>query len=183
MTELELGLMAKQYIFNPALDVLATYDIIALTAGARSSTGRRRYRREIPASGLFRARHPALLGRDLPTVGATAELPGPTGGTRPDRRPHANAENAYLNGYWRLGDDEALVIKLTPAPVAQFWNFYICNRWWEGFDARRGRIYVNSGDLRADADNSMRIVLGRGHSECPTGSIQVVTKRDSCSCG
>jgi hypothetical protein len=167
MTELELGLMAKQYIFNPATDVLATYDITCLDSPRpalppSAADIAERYRRV----GYFvrdTLRYwDGIYQRWAQQQNCLMRLGVPD----PTDDPNANAENAYLNGYWRLGEEEALVIKLNPVPVAQFWNFYICNRWWEGIDARRTRVCLNSSDFVADKDNSIRIVLGRGRSEC-----------------
>jgi hypothetical protein len=64
----------------------------------------------------------------------------------------------YLQGYWKLAPDEALVIEFTP-PVCDYWNFQLNNYWIESLDYRDHRVEVNNGAIRLEADGSARIVV------------------------
>ncbi len=49
---------------------------------------------------------------------------------------------AYYHSYWKLADDEALVVELAP-PECDFWNFQLANHWLESLDYRFHKIHVN----------------------------------------
>jgi hypothetical protein len=40
------------------------------------------------------------------------------------------------SGFWSIPEDSALVIRVTPPPVAEFWNLEFNNPWWETHDYR-----------------------------------------------
>lgn len=65
---------------------------------------------------------------------------------------------AYYHSYWRLADDEALVIDATPPPC-DHWNFQVNNHWMESLDYRYFRIHTNSAIARLRSDGSVRIVV------------------------
>lgn len=64
----------------------------------------------------------------------------------------------YLQGYWKLADDEALLLEFTP-PVCDYWNFQLNNYWIESLDYRDHRVEVNNGAVRFEADGSVRLVV------------------------
>lgn len=68
------------------------------------------------------------------------------------------ADIAYYHSYWRLAEDEALVIDATP-PRCDHWNFQLNNHWMESLDYRYHRIHVNTATATARADGSVRIVV------------------------
>jgi len=64
----------------------------------------------------------------------------------------------YYQGYWRLEDDEALVITATP-PECDYWNFQVNNYWLESLDYRYHRIDINHTQAHCESDGSFRIVV------------------------
>jgi hypothetical protein len=65
---------------------------------------------------------------------------------------------AYYHSYWRLEDDEALVIDAAPPPC-DHWNFQLNNHWMESLDYRFHRIHVNSKTATYRQDGSVRVVV------------------------
>lgn len=65
---------------------------------------------------------------------------------------------AYYHSYWKLADDEALVVELEP-PECDFWNFQLSNHWLESLDYRYFKVHVNKLTARANPDGSVRIVV------------------------
>lgn len=64
----------------------------------------------------------------------------------------------YLQGYWRLAEDEALVIE-TEVSECLFWNFQLDNYWMESLDYRFLSVALNKATAKYEADGSLRIVL------------------------
>jgi hypothetical protein len=64
----------------------------------------------------------------------------------------------YYHSYWRLKDDEALVIEVKP-PECEFWNFQINNHWMESLDYRYFRIHINNHTAKYRNDGSVRIIV------------------------
>ena len=71
---------------------------------------------------------------------------------------HADPNQVFYHGYWRLHRDEALVITATP-PVCRYWNFQLNNYWLESLDYRYHRVSVNARTVRLEADGSFRIIV------------------------
>ena len=65
---------------------------------------------------------------------------------------------AYYHSYWRLEDDEALVIEATP-PTCRMWNFQLNNHWMESLDYRHLTIHVNQHTAELEPDGSVRIIV------------------------
>ena len=72
----------------------------------------------------------------------------------------------YYHGYWKLDDDEALVIEVTP-PRCEAWNFQLCNHWMESLDYRFYPVWVNQHTARCEADGSVRIVVAHRNPGVP----------------
>jgi hypothetical protein len=64
----------------------------------------------------------------------------------------------YYHSYWRLGDDEALVIDARP-PACDHWSFQLNNHWMESLDYRYFRIHLNSATASVNRDGSFRLVV------------------------
>ncbi len=87
---------------------------------------------------------------------------------------------AYYHSYWRLADDEALVIETTPPPC-DHWNFQLNNHWMESLDYRFHRIHVNSATATAGPDGSIRIVVAHEDPGVPNW-IETVGHRFGTMC-
>ncbi len=65
----------------------------------------------------------------------------------------------YLQSYWRLEPDEALVVEARRIPACEAWNFQVSNYWMESLDYRYHRIHLNQHSAHLEPDGSVRIVL------------------------
>ncbi|MCB1844867.1 MAG: DUF1214 domain-containing protein, partial [Halioglobus sp.] len=65
----------------------------------------------------------------------------------------------YLQSYWKLAPDEALVITAPTIPACQTWNFQLSNYWMESLDYRRFKISVNKHTAVYNADGSVCVVV------------------------
>jgi hypothetical protein len=72
----------------------------------------------------------------------------------------------YYHGYWKLADDEALVIDAAP-PRCEAWNFQLNNHWMESLDYRYYPVWVNQRTARYRPDGSVRIVVARRDPGAP----------------
>jgi len=64
----------------------------------------------------------------------------------------------YLQGYWALAPDEALLLEFRP-PACDYWNFQLNNYWLESLEHRDHRIDLNHLAARPEADGLVRIVV------------------------
>jgi hypothetical protein len=64
----------------------------------------------------------------------------------------------YYHSYWKLADDEALLIEVTP-PACEFWNFQLNNHWMESLDYRYFNIHINNHTAKYESDGSVRIII------------------------
>jgi hypothetical protein len=65
----------------------------------------------------------------------------------------------YLEGYWKLAPEEALVLEFEPAPVP-YWGFLVMNFWMESLEWRDRRVSLNSFQAKREADGrTVRIVV------------------------
>jgi hypothetical protein len=64
----------------------------------------------------------------------------------------------YLQGYFRLAADEALVIE-TDVPECLFWNFQLDNYWMESLDYRYFSVALNKFNARYETDGRLKIVI------------------------
>jgi hypothetical protein len=88
----------------------------------------------------------------------TNELPrfNPDVALRAGGDPHI----AYYHSYFKIADDEALVIELTP-PQCQFWNFQLANYWLESLDYRFFPVHLNKHTAHYRKNGTVRIVIAR----------------------
>jgi len=68
----------------------------------------------------------------------------------------------YYHSYWKLADDEALVITVNP-PECASWNFQLNNYWMESLDYRYFNICVSKGNAKYETDGSIRVVVANNN--------------------
>jgi hypothetical protein len=64
----------------------------------------------------------------------------------------------YLQGYWRLAADEALVIE-SEVPQCLFWNFQLDNYWMESMDYRYLQVALNKFSAKYEADGRIKLII------------------------
>lgn len=64
----------------------------------------------------------------------------------------------YYHSYWKLENDEALVIEVTPPPCDN-WNFQLNNIWMESLDYRHHTISINRHSAVEEPDGRVRVVV------------------------
>ena len=64
----------------------------------------------------------------------------------------------YYHSYWKLAEDEALVITVKP-PACDSWNFQVNNYWMESLDYRYFNICLRKGTAYVEADGTVRVVV------------------------
>jgi hypothetical protein len=64
----------------------------------------------------------------------------------------------YYHSYWKLNEDEALMITVTP-PACDNWNFQLNNYWMESLDYRYHTICINKASAAYEPDGSVRIIV------------------------
>jgi|HubBroStandDraft_6_1064221.scaffolds.fasta_scaffold251373_2 hypothetical protein len=65
----------------------------------------------------------------------------------------------YYLSAWRVGPDEALVIRIPELPPCRTWNFQLCNVWMESLDYTRARVHVNGSTVHRDPDGGITLVI------------------------
>lgn len=98
---------------------------------------------------LHRTVKPELLDRPNELVTAEAAALG-AADTTPD--------NLYMIGSFRLADEEALVIELTP-PATRYWSVTLENIWHECIEPRRRRSSLTNAGAAARPDGTVRLVV------------------------
>jgi len=64
----------------------------------------------------------------------------------------------YYHSYWKLAEDEALVIKVVP-PECDSWNFQLNNYWMESLDYRYFNVCINKSRAVYEKDGSVLVVV------------------------
>ena len=85
---------------------------------------------------------------------------------------------AYYHSYFKVADDEALVITLTP-PECDFWNFQLGNYWLESLDYRYYPVHLNKHTATYDDDGKVRIVLAKTNP----ATLGILTQNWMDTCG
>ncbi|MFK7895677.1 MAG: DUF1214 domain-containing protein [Myxococcota bacterium] len=75
------------------------------------------------------------------------------------QRAGGDANIHYLQSYWKLAPDEALVIEADRIPEAGTWNFQLSNFWMESLDYLNHRVHINRHTAQLEPDQSLRIVV------------------------
>jgi hypothetical protein len=69
-----------------------------------------------------------------------------------------DASIIYYHSYWKLAEDEALLIRVKP-PECESWNFQLNNYWMESLDYRYFTICVSKGNAITEIDGSVQVVV------------------------
>jgi hypothetical protein len=75
------------------------------------------------------------------------------------QRAGGDANIHYLQSYWKLAPDEALLIEAERIPSDGTWNLQLSNYWCESLDYRYHRIHVNKHTAHYEPDGGLRIVI------------------------
>lgn len=67
-------------------------------------------------------------------------------------------EIIYYHSHWKLEEDEALVIEVTP-PSCESWNFQLNNYWMESLDYRYHTVCINKATAEYGPDGSVRVIV------------------------
>ncbi|MAT95456.1 MAG: hypothetical protein CME59_23050 [Halioglobus sp.] len=75
----------------------------------------------------------------------------------------------YLQSYWKLAPDEALLIHARDIPKCRTWNFQLSNYWMESLDYRYHRVCVNKHTAAYNSDGSVTVVVAHSDpgDDCP----------------
>jgi hypothetical protein len=77
-----------------------------------------------------------------------------------------DASIIYHHSYWKLQDDEGLVIDFIP-PECDTWNFQLNNYWMESLDYRYFPVSINKHSAKAETDGSVRIIVSKRNPGVP----------------
>jgi hypothetical protein len=77
-----------------------------------------------------------------------------------------DASIIYYHSYWKLAEDEALVIEVKP-PACDSWNFQLNNYWMESLDYRYFTICINKAGAVYEKDGSVRIIVAHHDPDLP----------------
>lgn len=77
-----------------------------------------------------------------------------------------DADIIYYHSYWKLAEDEALLINVTP-PECENWNFQLNNYWMESLDYRYFNICINKATAKYDKDGSVSIIVSHKYPGLP----------------
>lgn len=81
------------------------------------------------------------------------------GRIQPARRFVGGADDiVYGNDWWRLAEDEVMLVELTP-PEARYWQIQLCDAWFRTFDYANRQTSLNHAQLHLDADGLARVVI------------------------
>ena len=69
-----------------------------------------------------------------------------------------DASIIYYHSYWKLAQDEALVIEVKP-PECDSWNFQLNNYWMESLDYRYFTICINKASAIYEPDGSVKVIV------------------------
>ena len=72
--------------------------------------------------------------------------------------PGAFEGTRYLNGHYRCGVDEAVILEVE-APDAKYWGFQLSNLAWEALDYYRRQTSLNASQAVLDGDGVFRAVI------------------------
>ena len=65
----------------------------------------------------------------------------------------------YFQSYWRLEEDQALIVEARKIPDCTTWNLQLSDYWMQSLDYRHHRIHVNKHSAHYEDDGGVRIVI------------------------
>jgi hypothetical protein len=86
----------------------------------------------------------------------------------------------YYHGYWKLEEDQALVIEADP-PECEAWNFQLDNIWMESLDYRYHRVCINRSEAVAGKDGKVRVIVAHEDPGHPNW-IETAHHREGTMC-
>ena len=86
----------------------------------------------------------------------------------------------YHHSHWKLAEDEALVINVTP-PECESWNFQLNNYWMESLDYRYHRICISKGNAEYNSDGCVQVVVAHRDPGLPNW-IETCGHREGTMC-
>jgi len=78
----------------------------------------------------------------------------------------ATPDNQYVGGWYRLADDEMLVMEGI-APTCRYWSVQLYSRWLESQDYLNRQVILNHTQVRLEADRSFRIAVAARNPGLP----------------
>lgn len=75
-----------------------------------------------------------------------------------EEAPEMPIGHRFSSGYFRLAEDEALVLSFKPADVP-YWGMAMTNYWFEPFTYTEHRSHYNNRTVHYEADGSVKIVI------------------------
>lgn len=151
------ALVVREYIPDPDGQRPARLWIEALHAPAPPTTTDEALAEQLASAAftmaklmtLHRTVMPELLEKPNRFFSAEADELG-SENTTPD--------NLYMLGSFRLADDQALVVELTP-PDTRYWSVTLENVWHECIEPRRRRSSITNAGAIARPDGTVRLVI------------------------
>ncbi len=77
-----------------------------------------------------------------------------------------DASIIYYHSYWKLEQDQALVIEVKP-PECDSWNFQLNNYWMESLDYRYFTVCINKASAKYNPDGSVRMIVAHSDPGLP----------------
>lgn len=73
-------------------------------------------------------------------------------------RQGGSPDNLYSGGYFKLAQDEALLVEMTPVE-ADYWAVQLGNIWFQSLDYQHAQTSLNSAQVKTDPDGKVRLIV------------------------
>ncbi|MBC6461671.1 DUF1254 domain-containing protein [Actinomadura sp. HBU206391] len=149
------AVIARQYFLDRQAEVPAEYRIEVLDETTSDppldDLG---FARAVRTTATFVKAATSLAAQRVEALRATPNRFVETGEHGPYRTP----DNDYLACWYRLDEDEALLIDVQP-PECRYWGVHLANRWGQSLDHRTRRTALNGRTAMPDANGTVRVVV------------------------
>ncbi len=156
------SLIVRQTFGDRASELPATYRIECLNPEGDSALRPERFASQLLQSARFVSGTAGIFVDWMERYSAHINTLPPDDQER-CQRAGGDAAIHYLQSYWRLAQDEALVIHAPRIPNCSTWNFQLSNFWMESLDYRYYTISVNKHTAHYNDDGSVTVVVA--HSD------------------